>query len=63
MGEIVNLRRERKRAIRRMDAAQAQTNRALSGRTKAERLRDEAAAERVASRLEMTRLNPEREKE
>ncbi|AOX19349.1 DUF4169 family protein [Kozakia baliensis] len=37
MAEIVNLRRERKRAERRKDAAQAESNRILFGRTKSEK--------------------------
>ncbi len=45
MGEVVNLRRERKRAIRERDAAEAAENRAVHGMTKAQRA---AEAERRA---------------
>ncbi len=45
MGEVVNLRRERQRAVRERDAAKAAENRAVRGMTKAERA---AEAERRA---------------
>lgn len=49
MGEVVNLRRARKRQARDADAANAAANRAKYGRTAAERMttgREKAAAER-----------------
>jgi hypothetical protein len=42
MAEIVNLRQFRKQKAREEAAKTAETNRALSGRTKAERARDRA---------------------
>ncbi len=42
MGELVNLRMARKSRARAVREATAQTNRAIHGRTKAERCADEA---------------------
>lgn len=56
MGDIINLRRERKRAARRKDAEKADTNRALHGRTKAERAQAEAEAMRFRKQLDGARL-------
>jgi hypothetical protein len=55
MVEIVNLRAARKRRAR--DAAQktAAENRALHGRTKADKLRDRLAAEKAAAHVEAHR--------
>jgi hypothetical protein len=48
MAEIVNLKSRRKQAARVVADQQAQQNRILHGRTKAERLRDEMQAAREA---------------
>ncbi len=48
MAEIVNLKSRRKQAARVAADQQAQQNRILHGRTKAERLRDEMQAAREA---------------
>jgi len=58
MGEVVNLRRERKRAARAVEAAKASENRAKFGAPKAEReLRD--AREKLEERaLDGARLTP-----
>jgi len=62
MGEIVNLRRERKRAARQQDAAKAAENRVLHGRSKAERATEAARRDLDERRLEAHRLdNPPRE--
>ena len=50
MGDVVNLKRFKKRNEREQSAKQAETNRARFGRTKAERVSDEQRSER-ANRL------------
>ncbi|QPF83228.1 DUF4169 family protein [Bradyrhizobium genosp. L] len=45
MGDVVNLKRYKKRDEREQQAKQAEANRALFGRTKSERARDEFLAE------------------
>ena len=57
MGEVVNLKRFKKRGEREQAAKQADTNRALFGRTKSERTRDEQLAERSAHQLEQHRID------
>jgi len=57
LGELVNLRRERKRIARRRDAAEAEANRALHGRTKAERERMANEESRFRSRVDGARLD------
>ena len=52
MGEVINLRTARKAKARRDKEAQAATNRALHGRTKAERAADDATRERLQSTLD-----------
>lgn len=52
MAEIVNLRTARKARDRKARAAQADTNRALHGRTKIERLKDAAEKARIAAALD-----------
>ena len=62
MGEIVNLRRERKRAAREQEAAKAAENRVLHGRSKAEREAEAARQNLDERRLEAHRLdNPPQE--
>ena len=45
MGDVVNLKRFKKRGEREQAAKQAEANRALFGRTKSERARDESGRE------------------
>ncbi|WP_083943231.1 DUF4169 family protein [Sphingomonas soli] len=52
MGEVVNLRQARKARDRKVRAVQADANRALHGRTKAERLADAAERQRIAQTLD-----------
>ena len=52
MGEIVNLRRARKRRDRDAEGAEAAVNRVRHGRTKAERAAEEAAAVKAARDLD-----------
>ena len=63
MAEIVNLRHARKRKVRAGQAAIAATNRALHGRTAAERERDRQEADRARRLLDGARLpdGPERD--
>lgn len=56
MGDIINLRRERKRVARLKDAEKAESNRALHGRTKAERAQAETETARFRRRLDGARL-------
>ncbi|MFW7267052.1 DUF4169 family protein [Gluconacetobacter sp. Hr-1-5] len=56
MAEIVNLRQARKRKIRADQAAIAATNRALHGRTLAERDRERLEAERARRALDGAQL-------
>lgn len=57
MAEIVNLKSRRKQAARVAADQQAQQNRILHGRTKAERLRDEMQAAREAKARENSKLD------
>jgi len=57
MGDVVNLKRFKKRGEREQAAKQADANRALFGRTKSERTRDEVVAERNARLLEQHRID------
>ncbi|RYE01933.1 MAG: DUF4169 family protein [Sphingomonadales bacterium] len=52
MGDLVNLRQARKARDRKARAAEADANRALHGRTKAERMADAAERQRVAQMLD-----------
>ena len=56
MGEVVNLRLARKAAARRTREADAATNRAAHGRTRAERTATKAEAVRAARLLDGARL-------
>ena len=51
MGEVVNLRRARKRAEREAEARRAERNRTAHGRTKAERRASEADVDRARTHL------------
>ena len=52
MAEIVNLRMARKARKREADKAVAEQNRALSGRTKAQKLRERTEQDRAARELD-----------
>ena len=59
MGDLVNLRKARKAAKRRDDAARAAENRFAHGRTKSERALEEARAEQSRRELDARRLETE----
>jgi hypothetical protein len=59
MGDVVNLKRFRKRAEREQSAKQADANRARFGRTKSERVREERRAERANDLLDQHRIDGE----
>jgi hypothetical protein len=59
MGDVVNLKRFRKRSEREQSAKQAETNRARFGRTKSERVLDEQRAERASDLLDQHRIDGE----
>jgi hypothetical protein len=59
MGELVNLKRFRKRAERDRSAKQADVNRARFGRTRAERVADERRTERANDLLDQHRIDGE----
>jgi hypothetical protein len=58
MAEIVNLRAARKQADRAKKRVQADANAAKFGRTKAERERESAEAEKARQRLDAHRIGP-----
>jgi hypothetical protein len=57
MGDIVNLKRFKKRAARAESANQAEANRTRFGRTKSERASDEQRAERTSDLLDQHRID------
>ena len=59
MGEVVNLKRFRKRAEREQSAKQADTNRTRFGRTKSERAQDEQRSKRASELLDQHRIDGE----
>ncbi|MGC2809810.1 MAG: DUF4169 family protein [Bradyrhizobium sp.] len=59
MGDVVNLRRFKKRTERRQSEQQAETNRARFGRTKSERGRDERRTSRDNELLDQHRIDGE----
>jgi hypothetical protein len=59
MGELVNLKRFKKRGEREQAAKQADTNRARFGRTKSERARDELHTNRANDHLDQHRIDGE----
>jgi hypothetical protein len=59
MGDVVNLKRFRKRATRDQSAKQAGANRARFGRTKSERALDEQRASRANDVLDQHRIDGE----
>lgn len=58
MAEIVNLRRAKKQRAAAEQAAEAQRNRVLHGRTKGEKARDKLESERAARKADGARLEP-----
>ena len=59
MGNVVNLKRFKKRAAREQSARQAEANRARFGRTKSERVLDERRTERASELLDRHRIDGE----
>jgi uncharacterized protein DUF4169 len=59
MGELVNLKRFKKRSEREQAAKQADANRTRFGRTKSERARDELHANRNNDLLDQHRIDGE----
>ena len=57
MGEIVNLRKVRKRAAKQRDDQGAAANRATHGRTKAQRVLEAARSEKQGRDLEAQRID------
>ena len=57
MGDVVNLKRFKKRNEREQAEKQAETNRVLFGRTKSERTRDELLSERSKRLLDQHHLD------
>lgn len=58
MGKVVNLNKFRKRKAKEQREKQAEVNRRLHGRTKAERERDELQKRQLEKALEGKRLEP-----
>jgi Domain of unknown function (DUF4169) len=59
MGDIINLKRFKKRAERRQSEQQADANRARFGRTKSERVTDQQLADRANEVLDQHRIDGE----
>jgi len=59
MGDVVNLKRFRKRAERAQSAKQAEANRTRFGRTKSERVVDEGRSKRASDLLDQHRIDGE----
>jgi hypothetical protein len=57
MGDVVNLKRFKKRNEREQSAMQADANRARHGRTKAERARDQQQKDRASEFLDQHRID------
>ena len=57
MGDVVNLKRFKKRTEREQAAIDADANRARFGRTKAERARDERRKDRAGDLLDQHKLD------
>jgi uncharacterized protein DUF4169 len=56
MGDVINLKRFKKRTEREQSARQADANRARFGRTKTERARDERRKDRAGDLLDQHKL-------
>jgi hypothetical protein len=59
MGDVVNLKRFRKRAERAQSAKQAEANRTRFGRTKSERVVDDRRSKRASDLLDQHRIDGE----
>jgi hypothetical protein len=59
MGDVVNLKRFKKRTEREHSAKQAEANRTRFGRTKSERVLDERRTERASELLDQHRIDGE----
>jgi hypothetical protein len=59
MGNVVNLKRFKKRAAREQSAKQAEANRARFGRAKSERILEQRRAERANDLLDQHRIDGE----
>ena len=59
MGDVVNLKRFKKRAAREQSAKQADANRLQFGRTKSERILDERRTSRANDVLDQHRMDGE----
>jgi hypothetical protein len=59
MGDLINLKRVRKRAARKQSEQQAAGNRVRFGRTPQQRARDEAHASRAEHLLDQHRIDSE----
>jgi hypothetical protein len=59
MGEVVNLKKYKKRTKREQSAKRADANRARFGRTKSERAQDEQRADRANDLLDQHRIEGE----
>ena len=57
MGDVVNLKRFKKRNEREQSAKQAEANRARFGRTKAERVSDEQRSDRANQLLDQHQID------
>jgi hypothetical protein len=57
MGDVVNLNRIRKRAVKEKSAQQADANRAKFGRSKSERVQEQKRSDRAADLLDQHRLD------
>jgi len=57
MGELINLKRFKKRSAREQSAREAEGNRVRFGRTKSERAVDEQRAERANELLDQHRID------
>ena len=57
MGDVINLKRFKKRTAREASAQQAEANRTRFGRTKSERARDEQARDRAGNLLDQHRID------
>ena len=59
MGDVINLKRFKKRTERHQSEQQAEANRTRFGRTKTERLLDEQRASRASDLLDQHRIDGE----
>ena len=59
MGDVVNLKRIKKRTERHQSEQQAEANRTRFGRTKSERILDERRADRASKLLDQHRIDGE----